>query len=55
MSHDENSGSGDAVYWYHDFLDLEEMTTDEKNSQKAYNAVKRDILEPIKKNIDKII
>ncbi len=49
MSHDENSGSGDAVYWYHDFLDLEEMTTDEKNSQKAYNAVKRDVLEPIKK------
>lgn len=49
MSHDENSSSGDAVYWYHDFLDLEEMTTDEKNSQKAYCAVKRDILEPIKK------
>lgn len=50
MSHDENSSSSEAAYWYRDFLDLQELTSDEKNSEKAFKAAKRDILEPIKKN-----
>lgn len=50
MSHDENSSSSEAVYWYRDFLDLQELTTDEKNSDKAFKAVKKYILDPIKKN-----
>lgn len=49
MSHDENSSSSEAAYWYRDFLDLQELTTDEKNSDKAFKATKRDILDPIKK------
>lgn len=50
MSHDENSSSSEAAYWYREFLDLQELTSDEKNSEKAFKAAKRDILDPIKKN-----
>ena len=49
MSHDENSSSSDAAYWYRDFLDLQELTSDEKNSTTSFNAVKKDLLNPIKK------
>lgn len=48
MSHDENSSSSEAVYWYRDFLDLQELTSDEQNSAKCFKAVKKYLLEPIK-------
>lgn len=48
MSHDENSSSSEAAYWYRDFLDLQELTTDENNSKNAFNAVKKHLLDPIK-------
>ena len=49
MSHDENSSSSDAAYWYRDFLDLQELTSDEKNSVTSFNAVKKELLNSIKK------
>lgn len=48
MSHDENSSSSEAAYWYRDFLDLQELTSDENNSKNAFNAVKKVLLDPIK-------
>lgn len=49
MSHDENNQRSDAVYWYKEFLDLEELTSDEKNSSIAYSAIRSKVLEDIKK------
>lgn len=49
MSHDENSGASEAAYWYRDFLDLQELTSDENNSKTAYKSIKNNLLEPIKK------
>ena len=49
ISHDANS-QGKAVYWYHDFLCLDEVKSDESNTKDLYNRVKSKILNPIKKN-----
>lgn len=49
MSHDENNQRSDAVYWYKEFLDLEELTSDEKNTKNAYSAIKKKLLDEIKK------
>ncbi len=38
-----------ATYWIKDFLELVEVRNDEKNTLTAYNAVKRDILNPLRK------
>lgn len=49
ISHDANS-QGKAVYWYHDFLCLNEVKSDESNTKDLYDRVKSKILNPIKKN-----
>lgn len=38
----------DAVYWWKDFLDLEELQTDEVNTEQAFKAIERRI-SPLKK------
>lgn len=49
MSHDENSQRSEAVYWYKEFLDLVELTSDEKNTKRAYSTIKTKVLEDIKR------
>lgn len=49
ISHDANS-QGKAVYWYHDFLCLDEQKSDEANTRDAYKQIKKKILDPIKKD-----
>lgn len=49
ISHDANS-QGKAVYWYHDFLCLDEMKSDESNTKDLFERVKNKILNPIKKS-----
>ncbi|MCT4647630.1 MAG: nucleoid-associated protein [Carboxylicivirga sp.] len=44
-----DSNTTKATYWVKDFLELEEVRDDEKNTLTAYNAVKRDILNPLRK------
>lgn len=44
-----DSNTSKASYWVKDFLELEEVRDDEKNTFTAYNAVKRDILIPLRK------
>lgn len=39
-----------AVYWYDEFLDLYELLSDERNTEKAWYAIKAKILTPIYKN-----
>lgn len=48
ISHDANS-QGKAVYWYHDFLCLDEVKSDESNTKDLYDRVKSKILNPLKK------
>lgn len=38
-----------SKYWYDDFLELEEMTTDEMNTQKTYGIVMREIKNKLEK------
>jgi len=44
-----DSNTSKASYWVKDFLELEEVRDDEKNTFTAYNAVKKDILSPLRK------
>ncbi len=44
-----DSNTTKASYWTKNFLELEEVRDDEKNTLTAYNAVKRDILNPLRK------
>lgn len=44
-----DSNATKASYWTKEFLELEEIRDDEKNTLTAYNAIKKDILEPIRK------
>jgi hypothetical protein len=45
-----DSNATKASYWTKEFLELEEIRDDEKNTLSAYNAIKKDILEPMRKN-----
>lgn len=59
-SHDEDSeiiklvtydsNTTKAAYWTREFLELAEIRDDEKNTITAYNAIKKDILEPLRNN-----
>ena len=44
-----DSNSTKAAYWSKEFLELIEIRDDEKNTLTAYNAIKKDILEPLRK------
>jgi hypothetical protein len=44
-----DSNTSKASYWIKDFLELEEVRDDEKNTLTAYDSVKRDILNPLRK------
>ncbi|MBI0400594.1 nucleoid-associated protein [Cyclobacterium marinum] len=44
-----DSNTSKAAYWVKDFLELEEVRDDEKNTLTAYNAVKKDILNPLRR------
>ena len=44
-----DSNTTKAAYWTKEFLELREIRNDEKNTLTAYNAIKRDILEPLRK------
>lgn len=44
-----DSNTKKATYWWKDFLELEEVRDDEKNTKTAYNAIKKDILNPLRK------
>jgi hypothetical protein len=44
-----DSNTTKAVYWWKDFLELEEKRNDEKNTLAAYNSIKSKILDPIRK------
>ncbi len=44
-----DSNSTKASYWTKEFLELEEIRDDEKNTLTAYNAIKKDVLEPMRK------
>lgn len=48
LTYDSNTTK--AAYWWKEFLELVEIRDDDKNTLTAYNSIKRDILEPIKKN-----
>lgn len=48
ITYDSNT-STKAVYWWKQFLELKEIRDDEKNTISAYNAIKKEILEPIRK------
>ncbi|GAA6528263.1 hypothetical protein LPYR103PRE_02360 [Segatella asaccharophila] len=48
VSHDANS-QGKSVYWFHNFLCLDEERSDEANTKEAFKIVKKKILDPIKK------
>jgi hypothetical protein len=45
-----DSNTTKAAYWSKEFLELIEIRDDEKNTILAYQAIKKDILEPLKKN-----
>lgn len=38
-----------SVYWWNKFLELEVIITDEENTKNAFNAIEKEILNPIKK------
>lgn len=44
-----DSNTTKAAYWYKEFLELVEIRDDEKNTLTAYNAIKKDILTPLRK------
>lgn len=44
-----DSNTSKASYWIKDFLELIEVRDDVKNTMTAYNSVKRDILNPLRK------
>lgn len=44
-----DSNTTKASYWTKEFLELEEVRDDEKNTLTAFNAIKRDILNPLKR------
>lgn len=44
-----DSNTTKASYWVKNFLELEEVRDDEKNTLTAYNAIKRDILNPLRR------
>lgn len=44
-----DSNATKAAYWSKEFLELVEIRDDEKNTLAAYNAIKKDIIEPLKK------
>lgn len=44
-----DSNTTKAVYWSKGFLELIEIRDDEKNTLTAYNAIKKDIIEPLRK------
>lgn len=50
-----DSNATKAVYWSREFLELIEIRDDKKNTLTAYNALKKDILEPLRKNTKLII
>ncbi|MDO5343147.1 MAG: nucleoid-associated protein, partial [Bacteroidia bacterium] len=45
-----DSNSTKAKYWWKTFLELEEIRDDEKNTMSAYDSIKSNILDPLKKN-----
>jgi hypothetical protein len=48
ITYDANT-STKAVYWWKSFLELNELRDDKRNTLTAYQAIKNDILEPIRK------
>lgn len=48
ITYDANT-STKAIYWWKTFLELNELRDDKKNTLTAYQAIKKDILEPIRK------
>lgn len=44
-----DSNTTKAAYWSKEFLELQEIRDDEKNTLTAYNAIKKDIIEPLRK------
>lgn len=48
LTYDSNT-STKAVYWWKTFLELSEVRDDEKNTLTAYNAIKRDIINPLRR------
>ena len=48
ITYDANT-STKAIYWWKTFLELNELRDDKKNTLTAYLAIKKDILEPIRK------
>lgn len=48
VTYDSNTTTK-AIYWWRIFLELREVRDDEKNTLTAYQAIKKDILEPIRK------
>lgn len=44
-----DSNTTKAAYWSKDFLELKEIRDDEKNTLMAYQAIKKDIIEPLRK------
>lgn len=48
LTFDSNT-STKAIYWWKTFLELSEVRDDEKNTLTAYHAIKKEILEPIRK------
>ena len=49
ITYDANT-STKAVYWWKIFLELKELRDDKKNTLTAYQAIKKEILEPIRNN-----
>lgn len=49
LTYDSNT-STKAAYWWKTFLELNEIRDNDQNTKTAYNAIKRVVLEPIRKN-----
>lgn len=45
-----DSNSTKAKYWWKTFLELDEIRDDEKNTMSAYDSIRLNILDPLKKN-----
>lgn len=39
-----------SVYWWKNFLELDVVTNDEENTQRAFDAIEKNILNPLKRN-----
>lgn len=52
LTYDSNT-STKAVYWWKTFLELNEVRDNDQNTVSAYNAIKKVVLEPIRKNYQK--